>query len=127
VRLPPWGGGRLRRGGIDRTRSTHWIGAAETPTRPISHSNLPCSHGVLGRVSHPVPRWVEPGHVLAGSPRSSLLRPRSGTAGQIGLGVVLVAAQGGDFTRNRLSGDGPVGDGDAADDGADEEQHRADL
>jgi hypothetical protein len=50
-----------------------------------------------------------------------------GTAGQSGLGVVLLAAQGGDFTRKGLSGEARVGDGDAADDGADEEQHRADL
>jgi len=53
-------------------------------------------------------------------------------AGQMGLGVVTVAAQRSDFTRNglRRNGlrrDGRVGDGDGADDGGDKEQHRADL
>ncbi len=43
------------------------------------------------------------------------------------MAAVPVAGQGGNFPGNGLSRDGPVRDGDAADDGADEEQHRGDL
>lgn len=46
---------------------------------------------------------------------------------QMGMGVVTVAAQRGNFTGNGLGGDGRVGDRDGADGGGDEEQRCADL
>jgi hypothetical protein len=79
---------------------------------------------LLARDNH---KWPLPGlRWPTSAARGRGSRCGSATAGQMG-SAVPVAAQGGDFTGDGVGGSGWVGDGGAADDGADEEQHRADL